>query len=105
MNVLDIDSPMFLDPMDDFLNAHLKSRVEAERRGQAPKDCTLFNGAIGDSHFSAAGSEVWAESVGRRLILLLNDHRLYPERGGPGRDDDESRSAATGVSPGGSAME
>ena len=62
---------MFLDPMDDFLNAHLRALSERQRDGREAKGCVLFNDEIGDEHFSAAGSEVWAESVGRRLVLLL----------------------------------
>jgi hypothetical protein len=104
-NELDIPSQMFLDPMDDFLNAHLKSRVAAQRQGRKPEGCILFNVALADDHFSAAGSKVWAESVGRRVVLLLNDDRLYSEVDGPGRDDTPSRSDATGVSAGGSGAE
>jgi hypothetical protein len=79
-NELDVDCRLLLDPLDDFVDAHLKSRVVAERRGQEPEGCILFNDAIGDDHFSAAGSMVWAESVGRRIILLLDDDRLYVGR-------------------------
>lgn len=76
VNKLRIASQMFLDPMDDFLNAHLKAGVEAMRKGREPEHCTLFNDAIDDSHFSPAGSEVWAESVGRRLLLLMEHEEL-----------------------------
>ena len=77
INNLDVDSRLMLDPMDDFLNAHLRLRVEAERRGETPKECLLFNYPLNDYHFFPAGSVVWAESVGRRVLLLLDDVRLY----------------------------
>src|SRR5262249_30246291 len=58
VNVLNIDGPAYLDPMDDFVNSHLKSRSEAKRRGRPAMGCSLFNDDINDSHFSAAGAEV-----------------------------------------------
>jgi hypothetical protein len=36
----------------------------------------LFNGHIGDTHFSPAGSEVWAEAVGQRIELLIEKGQL-----------------------------
>jgi hypothetical protein len=71
-NILEIDSLKYLYPIEDFANAQLKLMNEARRRGEKLDDSPLYNGAIGDSHFSAAGSEVWAEAVGHRLILLLD---------------------------------
>ena len=56
--------------MDDFVNAHLHRGSRANGRAGRRRAASLFNDAIGDNHFSAAGSEVWAESVGRRLVLL-----------------------------------
>ena len=35
----------------------------------------LFNGHIADGHFSAAGCQVWATAVGRRLELFLRRAR------------------------------
>ncbi len=37
---------MFLDPTDDFINAHLELVIEGERRGKRPQGCPLFNGVI-----------------------------------------------------------
>ncbi len=74
-NSLEINSTMFLDPTDDFINAHLERVIEGKRRGRRPRGCPLFNGEIPDGHFSTAGSEVWAASVGRRLVLLLEEGR------------------------------
>ena len=79
-NVLDLNSLMFLDPTDDFIDAHLEVVIDGERKGRRQQGCTLFNEDIGDGHFSAAGSEVWASSVGHRLVLLLERDRLVRER-------------------------
>ena len=70
-NVLQIDSLSYLYPIEDFANAQLKLMNEARRKGKDLRGSPLFNSA-GDSHFSAAGSEVWARAVGRRLLLLLD---------------------------------
>jgi len=79
-NILDIDSLMYLYPIEDFANAQLSFVNEAKREGLTLRSCPLFNTAIGDDHFSAAGCEVWAEAVGRRLILLLDETISRPLR-------------------------
>ncbi len=71
-NVLEETSLNFLDPSDDLLNAHLELVVAGERVGKKPYSCPLFNVQIGDGHFSALGSKAWAQTVGRRLTLLLD---------------------------------
>jgi hypothetical protein len=88
-NILDTPSLMYLFPIDDFVDAHLKLQRESERAGRPLSGCPLFNDAIGDGHFSAAGSAVWADSVGRRIILLLDrepnlDEPAAKRLGGPG---------------------
>jgi hypothetical protein len=76
-NILEVNSTMFIDPTDDFINAHLEQVIEGERLGRRPRGCLLFNVLLGDGHFSAIGSETWAASIGRRLVLLLeSDRRL-----------------------------
>ena len=90
-NVLAPEGASYFDPSEDFLNAHLKARMESRRAGKTPEGCVLFNDALMDAHFSAAGAEVWAESVGRRLLLRIEDFRasmpakgpaVSPDRGG-----------------------
>jgi hypothetical protein len=61
----------YLDPLDDFVNAHLEAINEAARRGEQLTSNPLFNGRIGDGHFSAKGCEVWAATVGARLAELI----------------------------------
>jgi hypothetical protein len=80
-NILEENSLTFLDPSDDLLNAHLELVVAGERIGKKPYGCPLFNVQIGDGHFSALGSKAWAETVGRRLTLLLDGSpRIMPEK-------------------------
>jgi hypothetical protein len=54
----------------------------------------LFNGRLGDGHFSAIGSELWAETVGARLALMI-EARLNavktPRRAQAARDAAETR--------------
>jgi hypothetical protein len=71
LKILDVDSLAVLDPIDEFVNAHLKLLAEARQQGERLQGCPLFNDVILDEHFSAAGSEVWAVAVGERVILLL----------------------------------
>jgi len=72
-NILDMNCLNFLYPIEDFADAQLRLKNKAKREGREFKDSPLFNIAIGDLHFSAAGAEVWAEPVGRRIMLLLEE--------------------------------
>jgi lysophospholipase L1-like esterase len=78
-NMLDLESTLFLNPMEDFANAHLRAHRPGERNDRPPRQGALFNDDIHDSHFSAAGAELWAEAVGHRLVPLLGEH--WPDRG------------------------
>jgi lysophospholipase L1-like esterase len=73
-NTLNVNSLMFLDPMDNFVNAHLRERTDWDRDGARPRGRALFNDDIGDLHFSAAGAKVWAASVGQRLVPVLEGY-------------------------------
>ena len=55
-NTLDTPSLMYLFPIEDFVNAHLRLRNESKRAGRTLSGCPLFNDAIRDGHLSAAGS-------------------------------------------------
>jgi hypothetical protein len=65
-----VSSLRFVNPTDDFVNEHLRQVQEAERLGPRRTWSPLYNGQIGDGHFSAKGAEVWARAVGSRLTLL-----------------------------------
>ncbi len=79
-NLLQINGTAFLNPVEDFVNAHLEIANDGERQGQRPAGCPLFNFEIHDGHFSPIGSEVWATAVGLRLALLLERNRLNAPR-------------------------
>jgi lysophospholipase L1-like esterase len=74
-NVLSANALTFLDPTEAFINAHLELVVAGQRGGRPVYGCPLFNGELGDGHFSAKGAEVWASVVGKRLVLLLERDR------------------------------
>jgi hypothetical protein len=75
-NALETNSLTFLDPTETFIDAHLELIIEGHRRRRRPLGSPLFNDDIGDGHFSPAGSRVWAERVGRRILLLLEEDRV-----------------------------
>jgi len=85
--ILETNALSFLDPSDDLLNDFLELAVDGERIGKKPYGCPLFNVKIGDSHFSALGSQSWARIVGRRLELLLERTQSLDDtlRSGEGR--------------------
>jgi hypothetical protein len=70
-NISETSGFFFLDPIDEFADALLTLEIEGLRRGEPVTGDPLFNGRIGDGHFSPRGCEIWAERVGRRLSLLL----------------------------------
>jgi hypothetical protein len=70
-NVLEATGVEYLDPIDDFVDAHLEASLASRKAGQAPTGNSLFNGRVGDAHFSAKGCRVWAQVVARRLELMI----------------------------------
>jgi hypothetical protein len=76
VNGLNLNGTQFLNPAEDFVNAHLEIVNDGVRQGQRPYGCPLFNTQIRDGHFSPQGAQVWAESVTRRLLLLMERDRL-----------------------------
>lgn len=79
-NLVATEGVWYLDVSDAFLDEHLRSRIDRRRSGRPTTGCTLFNDEIHDTHFSPLGSRVWADAVGRRLALLLEDHGAIPHR-------------------------
>ena len=75
----------YLDPIEPFVNEHLERMAGASGTGKRPSTSPLFNGVIGDRHFSAIGSELWARVAGERLGLLLGsgDPEEPPDREEP----------------------
>ncbi len=74
-NILETTGIQFLDPINEFADALLSIEVDGLKRGEPVTGDPLFNGRIGDGHFSPQGCEVWAERVGRRISLLLMRRR------------------------------
>ncbi len=78
-NILNIDSSLFQNPTDDFIDAQLNWMLEGKRKGEKREGSPLFNQTIRDEHFSGAGAAVWAGAVGRRLLLLLENEDRLPK--------------------------
>jgi hypothetical protein len=74
-NFLETSGQDYIDPIEDFVNEHIKLLIEGERAHNRPANCPLYNGRIADGHFSATGCQVWAKAVARRLDLLLEKAR------------------------------
>ena len=70
-NILGTTGFLYLDPINDFVDALLRIEIDGLRRDEPISGDPLFMGRIGDGHFSPRGSEIWAESVGRRVSLLV----------------------------------
>jgi hypothetical protein len=96
-NILEVNSLMMFDPTDDFINAHLELGIAGERAGHRPHGCPLFNVDIGDGHFSPLGADVWAKSVGRRLVLLLERKRALAPKIAPSQASTRSISRPNGT--------
>ena len=79
-NVLHVTGPEYLDPIAEFATAQLEIINKNRPLGLPSTPSPLFNGRIGDGHFSARGAEIWASAVGRRLALLIEKRRLAPRR-------------------------
>jgi hypothetical protein len=75
-NILEATGMHYVDPVEDFANENLRLMNEAERAHKRPQTSPLFNGVIGDGHFSVLGSELWASVIGRRLLLLFDKARI-----------------------------
>jgi hypothetical protein len=64
-------SSRYCDPLNEFIDEHLKlARIDLSK-GLSPARCALYNRKINDDHFSPRGAALWAEIVGRRLTRIL----------------------------------
>ncbi|MDG3003897.1 SGNH/GDSL hydrolase family protein [Paludisphaera mucosa] len=70
-DILGDDGPTYYDPMEDFIEAEDRERIRRLAAGEPTTPSPLFNGKLGDGHFSPLGCQVWADAVGRRLARLL----------------------------------
>jgi len=83
-NELEVAGSRYLDPFDSFVDAHLTACNEAGRKGSPLTASPLFNGRIGDGHFSPQGCEVWAAAVGQRIFDLIMQRELGTLESGSG---------------------
>ena len=63
-NLLESTGLEYLDPIEDFQTALLRENSR-QREGKPTTPNPLFNGQLGDGHFSPLGCEVWARMVQR----------------------------------------
>lgn len=68
-----LSGPYFCDATDAFVNADLQIRRE-HSLGSQPKS-PLYNGHMGDGHFSPQGAAIWGKVVARRIALILSSQR------------------------------
>ncbi|WP_165065373.1 SGNH/GDSL hydrolase family protein [Paludisphaera rhizosphaerae] len=66
---------IYFDPMEDFIEAEARETLRRLSQGEPTSPSSLFNGKLGDGHFSVLGCQIWAGAVGRRLGLLLDLQR------------------------------
>jgi hypothetical protein len=74
-NILESTGQSYLDPFEDFATELLRLDAQLRREGKPTSPNPLFNGSLGDGHFSPLGCDVWAKAVAKRLGLLLDDER------------------------------
>jgi len=91
-NILDRCAMAYFDPFEDFVEELDKQTLQHLRTGKPTTPNPLFNGHLGDGHFSPLGSRVWGESVGRRLASILEIRRATEEQriNPPGKDSTHS---------------
>ena len=70
-NIFKGNARNYLDLLDDFVDGHLRANAVRKKEKRWTEYSPMFNNHIADNHFSAAGSKVWAERVGRRLELIV----------------------------------
>jgi hypothetical protein len=71
--------PYFCDATEAFQDENLVIRGECRRAGRPmPDRSPLYNGALGDGHFSPRGSALWGRVVAERIALILGRDRRGP---------------------------
>ncbi len=70
-NIFRATPARYCDPLNEFIDEHLRLKRQAMAAGGDLTRSTLYNRHIDDDHFSPRGADLWAEIVARRLVLLL----------------------------------
>ncbi|MHC5540514.1 hypothetical protein ACYOEI_20025 [Singulisphaera rosea] len=71
-----LSTSRYYNPLEILIDENLRLVNEQERKGGGPSNSQLYNGHIGDGHFSPKGSKAWARGVGHRLTLILERERI-----------------------------
>ena len=74
-NILESTGLEYLDPIEDFENERLRQKLISRHENRPSSPNPLFNGQLGDGHFSPLGCQVWARCVAARLVRLLEYRR------------------------------
>jgi hypothetical protein len=61
----------YINVTEEFVAEHQRLAQQADRAGHRPAESPLFNGHLGDSHFSPLGSALWARMVARRIATVF----------------------------------
>ncbi len=75
-NILHLSSLIYDNPVEDFVDTHLRLMIERVKQGGGSTMSPLFNGPLDDGHMSAQGTEVWGKALGKRIGLLLERARM-----------------------------
>jgi len=79
-NILESLGLTYFDPFEFFVAELDKQTLKRLRDGEPTTANPLFNGHLGDGHFSPLGCRVWGESVGRRLASILEIRRATEDQ-------------------------
>jgi lysophospholipase L1-like esterase len=72
----------YVDPLEAFTDALIRQKNAGFRRGVPNTDPFYNTRFMGDQHYSALGSDLWAQVVARRLLLVW-DHQVLNGFPGP----------------------
>ncbi len=86
-NIFKSSSLAYCDPLNEFVDEHIRLVNLSEMAGRRSTRSELFNRRIDDDHFSPRGAQLWAEIVGRRLTRIVDPSS-------PGATTDGARASA-----------
>ena len=76
-NAMGVGGLVYCNPIEEFVDEHLRLRNDAKREHQPFSGSPLYNGHLHDHHLSARGTALWGRALGRRLTALLEGRRLH----------------------------
>lgn len=60
----------YVNPVETFIDEHIKVLAKRWRQGNRDTTCALFNIPIADNHFSPLGAAVWGKVVADRVVRI-----------------------------------